>query len=526
MAHDVFISYSQRDKPTADAAHGALESAGIRCWIAPRDVPRGMSRPDAIVGAISQSRVMVVVFSSHAADSDEVQHEVVHAFQSLIVIVLLRIEDVRPSGTVSYCVSRPYWLDAITPPLTEHLGTLTEMITALLPRTSENQRKPNNAAHESNPTLPSERPVLVRARRTRPSKWIIGLAGSVLVMIALAVALSVTRGNHDRASWTLLGNSAAEIASSGPSNSRKSSPTSTKPATHDSNPPLPSNKAGEPSTVKPRLAAEEPKSITNSIGMKLVLIPAGEFMMGSPNLDSVACGDEKPRHRVRITRPFYLGMHEVTQAQYQAVMGANPSHFCANGGGRDKVNGESTAQHPVERVSWLDGVTFCNKLSEKEGRRAFYEVDGEKVSVPDWNCAGYRLPTEAEWEYACRANSATRYSFGDAAASLGGFGWFESNSENKTHPVGKKRSNGFGLFDMHGNVWEWCWDGYGEYSNMDSPIEDPAGIEIAGVRVDRGGSWDDNPRTRVRRSVSRTFRASGTTTWACAWPSFSLSADI
>ena len=130
---------------------------------------------------------------------------------------------------------------------------------------------------------------------------------------------------------------------------------------------------------------------------------------------------------MRISKPFYLGVYEVTQAQYEAVMGNNPSYFSANGGGKDKVAGQSTGQHPVEKVSWLDAVIFCNKLSEREGRKPFYEIDGEEVRVPDWNGPGYRLPTEAEWEYACRANASTptRYSFGDDAAELGEYGWFD-----------------------------------------------------------------------------------------------------
>ena len=163
------------------------------------------------------------------------------------------------------------------------------------------------------------------------------------------------------------------------------------------------------------------ESIKNSIGMTLKLIPAGEFFMGSPDDAIEAEKDEKPSHRVRISKPFYLGVCEVTQAQYEAVMGNNPSHFSANGGGKDRVAGQSTDQYPVENVSWLDAIQFCNKLSEKEGKKPFYEIDGKDVRVPDWNGQGYRLPTEAEWEYACRANASapTRFSFGDDAAGAG-----------------------------------------------------------------------------------------------------------
>jgi hypothetical protein len=172
-----------------------------------------------------------------------------------------------------------------------------------------------------------------------------------------------------------------------------------------------------------------PKPITNTIGMKLVLISAGEFLMGSPESDTDASAYEKPQHRVRITRPFYLGVTEVTQGQYQAVTGANPSHFKGSG------------DLPVETVSWLDAINYCNGLSRKEGLTPFYRVQGETVEVPDWNGTGYRLPTEAEWEYACRAGSTTRYSFGDDAAGLGAFAWYSGNSRTTKEARHNKLSN-------------------------------------------------------------------------------------
>ena len=162
--------------------------------------------------------------------------------------------------------------------------------------------------------------------------------------------------------------------------------------------------------------------------MKLVLIPAGEFLMGSPDSDKDAEDDEKPQHRVRITRPFYLGARG-DQGQYRAVTGENPSHFK----GSDDL--------PVEKVSWNDAIAFCNKLSEREGLKPYYQFGAVARSGGE----GYRLPTEAEWEYACRAGSTTRYSFGDDAASLGEYAWFNGNSGSKTHPVGQKRPNAWGL---------------------------------------------------------------------------------
>jgi formylglycine-generating enzyme required for sulfatase activity len=134
---------------------------------------------------------------------------------------------------------------------------------------------------------------------------------------------------------------------------------------------------------------------TYKIGMELRLISAGEFDMGSLDSYPAAC-DDKPRHKVRITQPCYLGIYPVTQGEYQQVVGSNPSHF----GGSDRL--------PVETVSWLDAVALCNALSQKEGLKPHYHIQGDRVTVPDWRGRGYRLPTEAEWEYACRAGAATR----------------------------------------------------------------------------------------------------------------------
>ncbi|MGA2034590.1 MAG: formylglycine-generating enzyme family protein, partial [Thermoguttaceae bacterium] len=162
--------------------------------------------------------------------------------------------------------------------------------------------------------------------------------------------------------------------------------------------------------------------------------------------------------------PFYLGKHLVTQEQWQAVTGNNPSHF-------------KGPKNPVETVSWDDCQQFLEKLNAKAGR-PHPAGEGE-----------FRLPTEAQWEYACRAGNTTRYCFGDDDSALGEYAWYSANSGGKTHPVGEKKPNAWGLYDLHGNVWEWCRDWYDSGYYAKSPTDDPTGAATGSDRVLRGGSW-------------------------------------
>ena len=249
-------------------------------------------------------------------------------------------------------------------------------------------------------------------------------------------------------------------------------------------------------------------SVIDQHGYEMVRIEPGEFWMGSPS-DEEGRDDDETRHKVRITKAFVMGATEVTQALYQAVMGENPSI--------SEYKGLSLAgpEKPVQNVSWLDVVAFCNRLSEQEGLAPAYRISGDTVTW-DRSASGYRLPTEAEWEYAARAGTADRYSGTDDASSVCGygnvanptakaqFGWRESFScedgSKVASDAGALRANGWGLYDMTGNVREWVWDWKGAYPS--GTATDPVGPSTGSSRVSRGGSWNDGPRrARVANRV-------------------------
>ena len=237
-------------------------------------------------------------------------------------------------------------------------------------------------------------------------------------------------------------------------------------------PQLTNSLPSSPASQSPQIRTE---TLPGNIKLEMVKIPAGSFLMGSADNHKSADDDEeeKPQHRVNL-QEFYLGKYPVTQEQYQTIMGNNPSHCKDN------------PKNPVENVLWNEAQAFCQKLSEKTGKK-------------------YRLPSEAEWEYACRAGTQTSYYFGDNPDLLKEYACYGNNSASKTHPVGQKKPNNWGLYDMHGNVWEWCEDGWQEnYQN--APTDGTASSDNysqINYRVLRGGSWINSPRDC--RSASRHY---------------------
>jgi formylglycine-generating enzyme required for sulfatase activity len=246
--------------------------------------------------------------------------------------------------------------------------------------------------------------------------------------------------------------------------------------------------------VVPRIGEAAEKAYTNSIGMEFVLIPAGTFQMGSNDNDGEAAANEKPRHPVTISKPFYLGKYEVTQAQWEAVMGSSPytlprsNPYYSLPGMAGRLNKPT---NPAT-VSWNDAQEFIKRLNQKEGHTR------------------YRLPTEAEWEYAARAGTTTAYSFGEDARQLRHYAWFgEDFASGSTHPVGQKEPNGWGLYDVHGNVWEWVQDWYDERYYANNPSVDPKGPQSGSKHVVRGGSWHQTStswRSAFRREYEADYR--------------------
>jgi formylglycine-generating enzyme required for sulfatase activity len=406
----VFISYSSKDQSIAFEICRLLESQGLQCWIAPRDVRPGYDYDEEIIDAIDAVEAMVLILSAHSNASIHVKHEVEYAVSHGKAVFPVRIQEVLPSKKLVLHISTKHWLDAWKPPLEAKIEQLAAAIKGLLGllEFSEIEVPPVRQPPVTPIAVPPAAPVQSPTKESA-----VGRKTDVV-----ATDLNVQ--------------------------------TTTKEFTVD---------------------------LGNGVKLEMVELPGGTFLMGSPEEEENRLRFEGPQHQVTVSA-FAIGKYEVTQAQWQAVMGNNPSKFIGD-------------DLPVEQVSWESAQEFCGRLSQRTGQT-------------------YRLPTEAEWEYACRAGTTGAY-----AGTLEEMAWYGGNSGGKTHVVGQKQPNAWGLYDMHENVWEWCQDWFdGDYYSQ-SPAIDPQGPGLSSnlSRVRRGGGWlafagEDDCRSASRNNFGPCYHNS------------------
>lgn len=391
MAKHVFISYPSRLRDVATQICRALESKNLKCWIAPRDVPKGSVWQDAIVGAVEGASAMVLLISADTTASQEIFKEVVLASSSRIPVMPVRVEDVKLTGRWAYELGALQWMDVFPLPIDKHMPELVDTLRRLTGAASATVFDAAQAKAAFNPAIKVPKPV------------------------------PVVVGKLDYG--------------------------------------------------------------------RMIRIPPGEFMMGASE-DEEGDFDNRPSHRVRISRAFELGMTPVTQAQYEALIGKNPvsSDYLEN------------LDNPVTEVSWYDAVTFCNALSLQVGLPEAYRINDVDDVKWDMNSCGFRLPTEAEWEYACRSGTT-----GKRYHRLDEIAWYSGNSGEEVHPVAKLRPNDFGLYDMIGNVGEFCWDYYDSSYYEDCVSReakvvatvDPVGPARGISRIVRGGDFCEDSHRLV-----------------------------
>jgi formylglycine-generating enzyme len=480
---DAFISYSTRDTERAQRVCDLLEKQGLTCWIAPRDVRKAYAYSEEIVHGIKNSHCLALLISRNSNESDHVHNEVNIAFKKQKRLLPVRLENIDPSDKLEYFLGAQQYFNAWEDNFEKEIQLLAESISELigkplkprqekvvvLPPTVVNPvnkhriRQDNTAKTQTAILQPED-----KKRKTITSLYLgIGLVlaiASIILVPIIGKKQSETIMNSQKGSsskpvlippkelFSESTSSRTPLQKFQLMNREVPKKLSVAPKLNEfvGNPSKPILKSPEelfsPSAA-PHLKNQELRPLPIP-GM--VWIPGGKFMMGSP--EGEGDSDEHPQHEVTV-KGFYMDRTEVTQAEYKRVMDTNPSYF------------NSCPDCPVEKVSWNDANAYCKKV-------------------------GKRLPSEAEWEWAARKGSTTKYCWGNEIN--GEFAWYSGNSEMKTHPVAQKKPNAFGLYDMSGNVWEWCSDWYGSTYYQQNIADNPRGPESGVCRVLRGGSWSNS----------------------------------
>lgn len=456
MKYDVFISYSSKDQKVAEGICGYLERYGLRCFVAYRDIPKSKMWAAVISSSIVDSAMMVAVFSQNFNISKETDREIGIASKNDKAILTYRITDDPFSDTKEYYLGNLNWIDAFPNPQ-ENFGELYDNVCKLLGKTSSTTVVPQPLPESK------QKPSSLKACQNKYCK-----------NFGKYILPSEARFCPE------CGNSLSVLPEA--ENERRA--------------------REEAARFKDRIFT------VNGVSFEMVAVKGGTFTMGATSEQgSDAYNCERPTHSVTLD-DYYIGKFEVTQELWEAVMGSNPSSF-------------KGSKLPVEQVSWYEAVEFCNRLSEERGRSPYYSIEKSRKDPNNkneddalkWtvrvnpNADGFRLPTEAEWEYAARGGNRSKHYKYSGSSSINDVAWYNGNSGSETHAVGTKSPNELGIYDMSSNVWEWCHDWYGSYGSGSQT--NPQGPSSGSHRVLRGGSWNDsarNCRVSLRYNFAPDFR--------------------
>jgi len=528
MNFDVFISYAHQDKATADAACAKIEAEGIRCWIAPRDVPPGAGWAGAIINAIDNCRVMVLIFSSSTNGSRQIDREAQRAFDKEKSAIPFRIEDVAPQQSLAYYLGPVHWLDALTPPLDQHLQKLSTSVKAFVQADKPSDDKEPLALQktEARQEAKAKRLAEEQERQRLESEAVASRAAEERARRAAVAEAEGRRRERDAAAARQAEEKLRQDEQrKKEENERLRNETEAKERPEQERAIAAAKRADSVGAVDKRPLPRAPRRLSRGalvtagalgVGMivaicvwvavrpptalpifvsalspaseralkpkdsfrectnrpDMVVVPAGTFTMGSPSTDKDRAVDEGPQHRVTIARQFAVGKFAVTFDDWDACVAAGGCHTY-----KPDDEGWGRGSRPAINVPWAAIGAYVEWLSLKTGK-------------------AYRLLTEAEWEYSARAGSTTAYywgsNIGTGNATCNGCG---SQWDNKqTAPVGSFPANEFGLYDMAGNVWEWVEDCYHDKyggAPADSSVWTTGDCSY---RVVRGGSWESGPK--------------------------------